>query len=73
MRSVLTSEQLKVAGPYYREHPELADQVFAGPHDTAVKDEVLRLVAKLPDWPVTEYASNRLLEGADWVDRKSVV
>ena len=63
----MTSEQLKVAGPYYREHPELVDQVFAGPHDTAVKDEVLRLVAKLPDWPVTEYASNRLLEGADWV------
>jgi len=65
--SALTSEQMKVAGPYYREHPELVDQVFAGPHDTAAKDEVQRLVTKLPDWPVTVNASNRLLEGAGWV------
>ncbi len=67
MRSTLTHEQLKVAGPYYRQHPELVGQTFAGPHDTAPKDEALVVVQKLPDWPTSQYSSSRLLEGASWV------
>lgn len=67
MKSTLTSEQLKLAGPYYREHPELAGKIFAGPHDTAPKGEVLVVVQKLPDWPTSPYSSTRLLEGASWV------
>lgn len=67
MRSTLTREQLKLAGPYYRQHPELVGQFFAGPHDTLPKEEVLVVVQKLPDWPTSQYSSTRLLEGASWV------
>lgn len=67
MRSTLTHEQLQLAGPYYRQHPELVGQVFAGPHDTAPKDEVLVVVQKLPDWPASQYSRDRLLEGTAWV------
>ncbi len=49
MKSVLTSEQLQLVGPYYRQHPELVDRMFAGPHDTLPKDEVLVVVQNLPD------------------------
>lgn len=67
MKSVLTQEQVRRAGPYYREHPELVDQTFAGPYDTLSIDEALMVVQKLPDWPSSSYESNRLLEGASWV------
>lgn len=67
MKSTLTSEQLRLAGPYYRQHPELVGQIFAGPHDAVPKDEVLRMVQKLPDWPTSQYSSTRLLQGASWV------
>jgi integrase len=42
-------------------------QTFAGPHDTAPKDEVLVMVQKLPDWPTNQYSNSRLLEGSSWV------
>lgn len=66
MRSVLTTEQLKLVGPYYRQHPELVDRVFAGPHDTLPIDEVLVVVQKLPDWPESQYWHDRYLEGCSW-------
>lgn len=64
MKSTLTQQQLTLAGPYYRQHPELVGQTFAGPHDTVPKDEVLAVVQKLPDWPTSQYPSSRLLEGS---------
>ncbi len=67
MKSALTSEQLQLAGPYYRQHPELVGQMFTGPHDTLPKDEVLAVVQKLPDWPDSQYWSDRYLEGCSWV------
>ena len=67
MKSVLTSEQLQIAGPYYRQHPELVDRVFAGPHDTLPIDEALVVVQKLPDWPESQYLRDRYLEGCTWV------
>ena len=67
MKSTLTSEQLQLAGPYYRQHPELADRIFAGPHDTLPTDEVLVVVQKLPDWPESQYWRDRYLEGCSWV------
>lgn len=67
MKSALTCEQLRLAGPYYRQHPELVDQVFAGPHDSLPKDEVLVVVQKLTDWPGSQYWSDRYLEGCSWV------
>lgn len=58
MRSTLTREQLRLAGPYYRQHPELAGQFFTGPYDTLPKDEVSVVVQKLPDWPSSQYGSD---------------
>ena len=49
MKSTLTTEKSHLGGPYYRQHPELVDRMFAGPHDTLPKDEVLAVVQKLPD------------------------
>lgn len=67
MKSLLASEQLRANGPYYLQHPELAGQVYAGPHDTLSRDEVMAVVQKLPDWPPSEYQRNRTLEGVSWV------
>jgi len=67
VKSVLTMEQLHLAGPYYRQHPELVDRVFAGPHDTLPIDEVLVVVQNLPDWPESQYWRDRYLEGCTWV------
>lgn len=67
MRSTLTNEQLRLVGRHYRQHPELVDRVFVGPHDTVAKDEVLVVVQKLPDWPGSQYLRDRYLEGCSWV------
>ena len=67
MKSTLTTEKSHLGGPYYRQHPELVDRMFAGPHDTLPKDEVLAVVQKLPDWPDSQYWSDRYLEGCSWV------
>ncbi len=67
MKSVLAGEQLRLVGRHYRQHPELVDRRFTGPHDTLPKDEVLVVVQKLPDWPDSQYSRNRYLEGCSWV------
>jgi hypothetical protein len=67
VKSTLTTEKSHLGGPYYRQHPELVDRMFAGPHDTLPKDEVLAVVQKLPDWPDSQYWSDRYLEGCSWV------
>lgn len=67
MKSVLAREQLLLRAPHYVKHPELAGQMFAGPHDTSTRDEVLVIVQKLPDWPESQYWRDRYLEGTSWV------
>ncbi|GAA5172035.1 tyrosine-type recombinase/integrase [Pseudonocardia eucalypti] len=67
MKSVLSVEQLRNIGPKYLQHPELVGRTFAGPFDTADRDEVLRVAQKLPDWPTAVHDHNELVEGIGWV------
>lgn len=66
MKNLLVPNQRKLSRPYYLQHPELKGQVFAGPHDTSSRGEVLALVRKNPAWPSAPNQVNRTLEGVSW-------